>query len=399
LNLKPSRIALIGCGYVADFYLNTLANHPNLELAGVFDRDRPRLERFAAHYKTSTFSSYDEILADPSVDIVVNLTNPRVHHEVSRQALEAGKHVYSEKPLATVWDDAVSLVELAESRGLLLASAPCNVLGETAQTLWKAVREGVIGPVRLVYAEMDDGMIHRRDHRSWQSESGSPWPSKDEFEVGCTLEHAGYVVSWLTAFFGSAESVTSFAACLLPDKGMGVVLEPADAPDFSVGCIKFASGVVARLTCSILAPHDHTLRIIGDDGLLTTDEVWDYGSPVYLRKRGKMSDRAEKFHVAGPPLHLGSKRYPLVRKPDFRYGGKGANRMDFCRGVAELAGALTEGRPCRLSARFSLHVNEIVLALQDPASMGLPRILSTTFDPVEPMPWASSKPSVPAAVR
>jgi predicted dehydrogenase len=396
--LKPSRIALIGCGYVADFYLNTLANHSNLELAGVFDRDLPRLERFASHYKAPTFGSFDEILADPSVDVVVNLTNPRGHYEVSRQALEAGKHVYSEKPLATAWDDAVRLVELSEERGLILASAPCSVLGETAQTLWKALREGVIGPVRLVYAEMDDGMVHRRGHARWLSDSGSPWPSKDEFEVGCTLEHAGYVATWLAAFFGPAESVTSFAACLLPDKGLGVGLEPADTPDFSVGCIKFASGVVARLTCSIIAPHDHTLRIVGDDGLLLTDEVWDYGSPVYLRKRGKMTDRAEKFHLAGPPLHLGSGRYPLVRKPTFRYGGKGARRMDFCRGVAELAGAAAEGRACRLSGRFSLHVNEIVLALQDPATMGSPRFLSTTFDPVEPMPWASNPP-VPVAAR
>jgi predicted dehydrogenase len=396
--VKPSRIALIGCGYVADFYMNTLANHPNLKLAGVYDRDLARLGRFAEHYKVPTFSSYHEILADPSVDIVVNLTNPRGHHEVSTQALVAGKHVYSEKPLATVWDDAVALVEVAEARGLLVASAPCNVLGETAQTLWKALREGVIGPVRLVYAEMDDGMIHRRDHGSWRSDSGAPWPSKDEFEVGCTLEHAGYVVSWLAAFFGPAESVTSFAACLVPDKELGVPLEPAETPDFSAGCIKFASGVVARLTCSIIAPHDHTLRIVGDDGLLLTDEVWDYGSPVYLRRRGKMSDRAEKFHVAGPPLHLGSKRYPLVQKPTFQYGGKGAKRMDFCRGVAELAGAITEGRPCRLSARFSLHVNEIVLALQDPVTMGSPRFLKTTFDPVEPMPWASSAP-IPAVAR
>ena len=389
--MKPSRIALLGCGYVADFYLNTLSNHPDLELAGVFDREPDRLDRFAAFYKARKYGSYDEILADPTVDIVVNLTNPRGHFETSRRALEAGKHVYSEKPLATHWPDAVALTELAEDRGLLLASAPCSMLGECAQTLWKALREGAIGTPRLVYAEMDDGMIHRHDHQNWLSESGTPWPSKDEFEIGCTLEHAGYIVTWLAAFFGPAETVTSVAANVLPDKGGTVRLEPADTPDFTLGCIKFASGVLARITCSIVAPHDHELRIVGDDGLLEVNEVWDYGSPVFLRKHGKMADRAAKYNVSGPPFRIGAGRYPLARKAAFRYGGRGAKRMDFCRGIAEVAGASAEGRACRLSGRFSLHVNEIVLALQYPGLMGSPRHLSTTFDPIEPMPWAASR--------
>ena len=387
--MTPTRIALVGSGYVADFYMGTLPNHPGLDLAGVFDRRADRLNPFAAHHGVRPYGSLDELLADPGVSLVLNLTNPRSHFEVSRACLEAGKHVYSEKPLAMSLPEAEALVGLAESRGLRIASAPCSVLGETAQTLWKALREGAIGRVRLVYAEMDDGMIHRRDYRAWAGASGAPWPAEDEFEVGCTLEHAGYFVTWLAAFFGPAETVASYAACLVPDKGTGSPLDPPDTPDFSVGCIRFASGVTARLTCSIVGPHDHSLRIVGDDGVLTIDECWDYGSPVYLRRRGPLSDRAEKFHLAGPPVRLGSRRRPLARRPAFRYGGKGANRMDFCRGVAELAGSIAEGRPCRLSGRFSLHVNEIVLALQDPAGMGSPRRLTTAFDPVEPMPWAS----------
>ncbi len=91
-----------------------------------------------------------------------------------------------------------------------------------------------------------------------------PWPYKDEFEVGCTLEHAGYYLGWLAAWFGPAVTVTSFASVQVPDKVPGETFA-VTSPDFSVACIQFASGVVARLTCSILAPHDHSLKVVGDE--------------------------------------------------------------------------------------------------------------------------------------
>jgi predicted dehydrogenase len=383
------RIAIVGCGYVADFYVTTLPNHPELELTGVTDRDEDRADRFAAHHKAHRYRDLGELLADDRVQIVVNLTNPRNHYEVSKAALEAGKHVYTEKPLATDWSQAVALVEEAERRGLQIASAPCTVLGESAQTLWKAVREGAIGKVRLAYAELDDGMVHRENYRTWISGSGSPWPFRDEFEVGCTLEHAGYYVSWLAALFGPAESVTSFASCQVPEKSPGVSLEPPDTPDFSSGCIRFASGAVARLTCSIVGSHDHSLRLFGDGGVLSVKECWDFGSPVLINRWTRWSFRAERRPRLARLVGLGPRRYKHVRPAAFQYRSPGANRIDFSRGVAELADAVRAGRPCRLSPRYSLHLNEIVLTLQDPAGMGSPRRLTTTFEPIEPMPWAA----------
>jgi len=118
---------------------------------------------------------------------------------------------------------------------------------------------------------MDDGMVFRMPYRTWASAAGAPWPAKDEFEVGCTFEHAGYYLTWFPAFFGPARLVTAFSACLVPDKKTDVSLE-RKAADFSVACITFESGVVVRLTCSIIAPHDHTLRIIGDRGVLGTHD-------------------------------------------------------------------------------------------------------------------------------
>jgi predicted dehydrogenase len=379
------RIALVGCGFVADYYLSTLPNYPELELVGVTDRNAERAAKFANYWKIpAVYPTLQALLDDARVELVLNLTNPRSHFEVTRACLLAGRHVYSEKPLATDFAEAEELVRLAEEKGLYLSSAPCNVLSESARTVWQALREGQIGKVRLAYAEMDDGLIHRMRYKHWVNPSGAPWPYKDEFEVGCTLEHAGYYVNWLLALFGPAKSVTSFAACQVPDKGTDVPLDTL-APDFAVGCIAFASGVAARLTCSIIAPHDHTLRVFGDEGILTVEECWDYGSPVYIKRRTKLAMWAEKYKLLSALPGIAARKYPLVKKSNFKHRYKATHAMDFARGVADVADAVRQKRPGRLSARFSLHVNEIVLAMQYPERMGHHRVLTSTFDPDGPM--------------
>jgi predicted dehydrogenase len=379
------RFAVVGCGYVADFYLATLASHPELELAGVYDLDPARAERFAAFHSLHRFASYEQILEDPSIVLVANLTNPTSHHEVSKAALEAGKHVYSEKPLATSLDDAVELVELAERTGLLIASAPCSVLGETAQTLWKALREERIGVPRLVYAELDDGPKALQDHAGWRSDSGLPWPAKDEFETGSALEHAGYYLTWLTAFFGPVTRTTTFGNVLMADKGIPLDVR---ANDFSVACFEWADGPTMRLTCSIYAPDDRRLRILGDGGILSTRDCWDYGSPVTLSKRTPLGLRAEAHPALARLTGLGPRRLPLVRRPRVGSATRGANPMDYGRGLADLAAALRDGRPPRLSARWSLHVTELALAMQHPEAYGVVRDVTSTFEPMDPMPWA-----------
>ncbi len=370
------RIAFVGCGFVSAYYLATLPGHPQLELVGVTDRDEDRARAVAHRHGVRRYRDLDALLADDAVELVVNLTNPREHAAVTRSALEAGRHVYSEKPLAMDMADARALVELAEARGLLLSSAPCSLLGETAQTMWRAVREGTVGPVRVVYAELDDGMVHRMNYRGWISSLGHPWPYRDEFEVGCTVEHAGYYLTWLVAFFGPARRVTSFASVQVPDKVDGEPLP--SAPDLSVACIEFASGVVARLTCSILAPHDHSIRIIGDDGVLETDECWDYRSPVHSRRLHTV--RRKTFLSPVRRAH----RLPDSPVPLPKTGG--AASMDYCRGIADIADALRDRRPPRLSAALALHVNELTLAIDGAREAPGVYEMTTTVAPIEPLP-------------
>lgn len=232
-------IGIVGCGFVADYYLSILVNYPELKVVGIVDKDKERSLRFAKHYNLPYANSLEELLGYTKVEIILNLTNPRNHFEISKAALEAGKHVYSEKPLAMEMDEAQLLIDIAAKNNLRIASAPCSILGESAQTLWKAIRDETVGPVRLVYCELDDGPIYLMNPEKWKSVSGTPWPVKDEYEVGCTFEHAGYYLTWLVSFFGPAESVTVSSHQVVPDKGCSKALSPADTPDFSVACIKF----------------------------------------------------------------------------------------------------------------------------------------------------------------
>ncbi|TCH96703.1 Gfo/Idh/MocA family oxidoreductase [Roseococcus sp. SYP-B2431] len=393
-------IAVLGCGFVADFYMATLHRHPTFRATSCYDIRPGRLQAFATRHRLRPAAGLDAILADSSIDMVFNLTNPRSHLAVTKACIEGGKAVYSEKPLGMTFAEASELLRLTRLHGVPLACAPSSLLGVAAQTAGRALREGAIGKVRLVYANFDDGMVHRLDPGRWRSASGAPWPARDEFETGCTFQHAGYLLTWLAAFFGPARHVQAFASCRIPDKGIAV---DAMAPDFSVGCIEYDDDVVARVTCSIVAPADKSLVVIGDEGILSIRNVRDDNAPVYLQRTPRnrvmarlghgwngFQDRVES--VLRLPFSLRfqvSRRYPPVRRPEFRNSG-GNKPIDFLRGPEEFAEAIREDRPCRLSPELGLHITELVEALQHPerSEGGGRRRIVSSFDPIAPMPWA-----------
>ena len=370
-------VTLIGCGFVADLYMRSLKSFPQVRVLGAFDRDPARLQAFCAHWGVAALAGLDALFAvQPRDGVILNLTNPDQHFTVNRTCLEAGFHVYSEKPLAMAMPDAIALHALAGSKGLLLASAPCSVLGQAAQTLGHAVRSGVAGPPRLIYAELDDGFIPQAPVDKWVSESGAKWPYADEFRVGCTLEHAGYYLSWLIGMFGTVRTVVAASAHVIPDK-RGV----ADtAPDFSVATLFFDAGPVARLTCSIVAPHDHRIRVVGDLGVLEVGKAWDNAAKVTFRRRIAVRRRLLESPMARR-IRLPGPTHPMV-------GRWGAASMNFALGPVEMLTAIAERRPCRLSADFALHLNEVTLAIQNAGEAAGAQAMQTRCAPMEPMPWA-----------
>jgi predicted dehydrogenase len=402
------KFGIIGCGYVFDHYMATLARHPGLEIAGVADIDAARLKQATDFYGLRAYDSVAALLADPDVPIIANFTSIESHYAVSKAALEAGKHVYSEKPLVMELDQARELMELARSKGLHLSSAPSNALGATSQTMWKVVADGAVGDVRLVYAEFDDNPIYLMSPEGWRSRSGAPWPYLHEYEMGCTWEHVGYHLSWMCAIFGPVRSVTAFSKSTVPDK-TDQPLDPADTPDFSVACLDFESGVAGRVTCSIAAPYDHRMRIIGNRGMVHADTYRHYECPVYLEPFTKLSMNARKARSVRTrswlqwPFGVGGRKVPLVRVPPpgadriARTGGRWwhpkdalarwkraeLGQQDKMIGIAELADAVATGRTPFPSPDFTLHLTELTLAIQAAGPDGACHRMTTRFDPLE----------------
>lgn len=383
------RIAILGCGYVANMYRLTLGMHPELELIGVHDRERSRSETMARLTGAKAYPDLEALLADASVPLVLNLTNPSAHYETTKALLEAGKHVYSEKPLAMRLDHAEELAALAEARGLHLVSAPCTLLNPVAQTLWKAVREEAAGPIRLVHAAMEDGMVARAPTSKWINEAGVAWPALDEFETGCTVEHAGYVLSWLCAMFGPVERMTAHAEILMPEKIPGIEIRPA--PDYSVSTLRFASGVVARMTNGIYAEHDHKLALYGDDGVIEVEDPRSDTSDIRLRRYRTL--RRRRF------LSPMAKKIPRLGGAEKIAKYRGSQTRDFCRAIADMAKAIETGARPVTDARFALHITELTLASHFAThptgaeagfaeGISMPYVPRNRFAPVEPLAWA-----------
>lgn len=384
------KIGIIGSGFTADRYMVTSKHYPHLEIVAVTDKDPQRARDFCKHYGLPLRQNMEAVLSDPSIDLIVNLTSPSSHYEVSKACLDAGKHLYSEKPLAMSLSQAMELVEGAKAKGLHLSCAPSTLFGDTAQTLWKALRSGVIGNVRLVYAELDDGPVHLNDPHTWRSVSGAPYDYREQFQTGATAEHAGYYLSWFAAFFGPAKTVTAFSSCLWPERRITKdILLNISTPDFSVACITYASGVVVRLTCGLLAPYNHVMRVIGEKAVLRVDECWNYDAPVYIDRYSSLRFRAERYPITksypfmarwlGPaPRTYGPRNKASWKARQARY------RMDYMRGIADLAEVIEGKHSSRMPADFCLHVTELTLAIQEAAQC--PYEVKTSFQPLQTSP-------------
>lgn len=404
------RIAIIGCGFVFDIYMRTIRAHPELIITGVFDKSRERVDRVSAYYGFRAYDSYSQVLEDPEVQAVINLTNIGSHYEVSRLALEAGKHVYSEKPLTKSLEHSRELFEIAKKHGVRLLGAPSNIYSDTVRTILTAVTEGAIGKPLLVYAELDDSPIHLMGLDGVSSRTGAPWPLHEEIHEGCTYEHLGYHLVWICALLGPAVSVSAFSSELIDTKAKGLPGK-VGTPDYSVVNLQFANGAVARITCSVVAPRDHGMRVIGREGEITVDGYRRYRSPVRVERFSKASLSARKLETlqAHPTLGgwfgIGGRRVELTRnwkseavEKDQQMKSSAKQRLvewirrrevyaqDKLIGIAEMAREIREGRPQYLSAEFLLHINELTLMTQGAGPGGIAVSPTTTFERLGPVP-------------
>ncbi|HEY3182011.1 MAG TPA: Gfo/Idh/MocA family oxidoreductase [Gaiellaceae bacterium] len=165
------RFAIVGCGDISGRYARRIAETAGLELAGATRVGPGRADALVAEAGGTSYPSLGALLGDDRVDAVVNLTGALSHATVTRAALEARKHVHTEKPLALTHAEAQELVELAGRQGLVLSCAPATLMGEAQQTAWQLLREGAIGTVRVVdwgraRVELRDAVADGREPRA-----------------------------------------------------------------------------------------------------------------------------------------------------------------------------------------------------------------------------------------
>jgi predicted dehydrogenase len=357
--MEPLGIGIVGTGNIAGGYARDALTHPEIRLVAATDLDRNRATAFAKEHNCRAHATLDELLADDAVDIVVNLTVHHAHYEVTKRALEAGRHVYSEKPLALTASEARELVELAAGRGLRLGCSPSTFLGEAQQTAAALIRSGRLGPVRAVYAEVNWGRI----------ETWHPAPAPF-FDVGVMVDVGVYPLTLVTTMLGPARSVRAWGWELMPDRHTidGTPFR-IGSPDLIVTAVELEGGPVLRLTTSFYvgrpAKQIGSLEFHGDDASLALGSFQDFDATVEVGAYG------ESYEPVA-----------LVR-PGYR-------GTAWARGVAEMASSIAEGRPHRASAEQAAHVVDILEAAANSMADGGRAIeISSTFEPPPLLPWAN----------
>jgi predicted dehydrogenase len=362
--MTPLGIGIVGTGNIAGQYATDSRTHPEIQLVAATDLDQARAIAFAEAHGCRAHASLEELLADDAVDIVVNLTVHQAHFEVTKRALEAGRHVYSEKPLALRPAEARELVELAAARGVRLGCSPSTFLGEAQQTAAAVVRSGQLGTVRAVYAEVNWGRI----------ETWHPAPAPF-FEVGALVDVGVYPLTLVTSMLGPARSVSAWGWELKPDR---VTTEGTPfrigSPDLILAAVVLDGGAVLRLTTSFYvgrpAKQIGSIEFHGDDASLALGNFQDFDATVEVGAYGDVYAPVALVRPASPGTA-------------------------WARGVAEMADAIGAGRPHRASAEQAAHVVEIIGAVA--ASMqdgGRPIEVSSTFAPPALMPWAEAATSL-----
>lgn len=353
-------VAIVGCGDIAGRYAEDLPRHPHLRLVGVTDLDRERAERFAAAHGTRTFASLDEALADPEVELVACLTSHRAHYPVVASAIAAGKHAFTEKPMAPTRAEALDLVAQASVAGVRLAAAPIAPLGELQQTARRWVETGRLGTVRLAYADVNWGRIER-----WHAQ---PEPF---YDIGPLFDVGVYPLTALTALFGPVVEIRADAARLL-ERRQRLDGQPFEigAPDLVLAILRLRDGPLVRLTVNFYVADPARQRGIdlhGDDGSLWLSNWFQF-------------DGALEHAPQGEPY----REVPLLRTPEVV--------MPWAAGLEELAASIVEGRPSALDPRHAAHVVDVMETIIAAADAGRPLEPETTFASPPPAAWAANLP-------
>ena len=358
--MKKTRIGFVGCGCISGIYLQNLTKmFKEVEIIGVCDLIRERAEKAVADYQIpKLYEDMYELFQDPEVDIVLNITRPYEHYEVTKQALLHGKHVYSEKPLSPDLAEARELVQLAAEKGLLLGGAPDTFMGAGIQTCRHLIDSGFIG-------EPIGGSAH------FLSRGPEDWHPDPEFFYqyggGPMFDMGPYYVTALINLLGAVDKVSGMTKIsyptrpILSEKKYGNIM-PVSVPTYVTGTMQFKNGAVANMFTSfdVTCKRADKLEIYGSEGTIIVPDPNCFDGEVLLQ-RGRSSE--------------------LISMPrifNYKENSRGL-------GLADMAKALNSGRMHRANSQQQLHVVEIMSAFYTSSNTDAAVKIESSYERQKPM--------------
>ena len=351
-------IGVIGCGVISAHYLEAQKRFPQLTFTKLADLDSNRARQLAQQFGTEAADSPEALLADPEIDVVLNLTIPSAHAEVDLQVLAAGKHVYTEKPLATGLDDARRILKKAKKENLRVGSAPDTFLGAAHQTSRKLLDDGEIGlPIGASAFMLMPGPEVRHPRPDFFYQPGA----------GPLMDRGPYHITTLINLFGPVRRVCAFGR--RPFDTRRVLNGPDSGREFNVdvdtfvsGLIEFHSGMICSLTLCFgaqAAALPHHIEIYGSEGTLLVPDPNQFGLPIYLQRKDAEQQEIPQTHIYAEPSRSV--------------------------GLADMVDAINKERPHRCSGELAYHTLEILLGIQLAATTGTYVTINSLTERPRPM--------------
>lgn len=355
----PCNVGIVGCGTISGAYLRIAETLQAFNIVACADLYLEAAQAKATEFGVSKACTVDELLADPDIDIVLNLTTPDAHGSVALAALAAGKSVYTEKPLALTRQEGQQVLALAEKKGLLVGGAPDTFLGGGIQTCRKLIDDGAIGqPIGATAFMMSRGHEHWHPNPDFYYKPGG----------GPMFDMGPYYLTALVFLLGPVRRVTGVTSMARSQRIIssqpkaGTVIE-VKVPTHVTGLLDFANGAVGTIITSfdVQASTLPRIEIYGTEGSLLVPDPNTFGGPVKLHP---VADQAWQE----VPLTHG---YPQ--------NSRGL-------GVADMAYALASGRPHRANGRLTYHVLDIMHTFHDASDTGQHIVLGSTCKQPAPLP-------------
>ncbi len=356
MTARPARVGVVGCGNVSELYLRGCASLPSIELAACADLDAARAADLSSRGGFPAVT-IDALLADPGIEIVLNLTPPTAHAGVSRAAIAAGKHVYSEKPLATTRADAAAILADADAAGVRVGGAPDTFLGGGLQTARALIDAGAIGDAIGANA----AVLHLGPEL-WHPNPGIFYARGG----GPLLDVGPYYVAALVTLLGPIREVSAVL------RGVGGVRRiesgpragetfAAEVPTYALTTMRFASGVIGGLMASfdVVASRSPHIEIHGTAGSLAL------GDP-------------NRFDGEVQRWAMGADAWEDVPPQGDTSVGRGI-------GLADMIEGIRGGRPHRASAELAFHVLDVLLAMEEAGQADHPVPIRSTCERPAPL--------------